>query len=134
LGNKFVDFIELKNNDIVIWTSNVILIYNKKYNLIQRIDEIECGNLCQREDSDYGHITYYDINSIYEMKKEKLVSCNSYELKFYEKNKDKYNLISTEKMEIDVQFIFEIKPNVLILIQKHYDESYWMIWKEMINI
>ncbi len=29
LGNKIVDFIELKNCDIVIWTSNVILIYNK---------------------------------------------------------------------------------------------------------
>ena len=30
LGNKFVDLIELKNCDIVIWTSNVILIYNKE--------------------------------------------------------------------------------------------------------
>ena len=123
-GNGFVDFIELKNCDIVIWTSNVILIYNKEYNLIQRIDEVEQGNLCIREDSDYDHVTYYDINSIYEMKNGKLVSCNSYGLKFYEKDKDKYNLISTEKMEIDVHFILEIKPNILILLQKHYDESF----------
>jgi len=123
-GNRFVDFIELKNCDIVIWTSNVILIYNKEYNLIQRIDEVEQGNLCIREDSDYDHVTYYDINSIYEMKNGKLVSCNSYGLKFYEKDKDKYNLISTEKMEIDVHFILEIKPNILILLQKHYDESF----------
>ena len=27
-------------------------------------------------------------------------------------------------MEIDVHFIYEIKPNVLILLQKHYDESW----------
>jgi hypothetical protein len=124
LGNKFVDFIELKNCGIVIWTSNVILIYDKKYNLIQRIDEREHGNICHREDYDYDSVTYYDINSMYEMKNGKLVSCNSYGLKFYEKDKDKYNLISTEKMKIDVHFIYEIKPNVLILLQKHYDESF----------
>ena len=123
IRNEFVDFIELKNYDIVLWTSNVILIYDKECNLIQRIDEREHGNICKREDYDYGSTTYYDINSIYEMKNGKLVSCNSYGLKFYVKDKEKYNLISTEKMEIDVQFIYEIKPNVLILIQKHYDES-----------
>ena len=114
MGNKFVDFIELKNSDIVLWTSNIILIYNKEYNLIQKIDEREHGNLCQREDYDYDIVTYYYINSIYEMKNGKLVSCNFYGLKFY-KNIDKYNLILTEKMEINVHFIFEIKPNVLIL-------------------
>ena len=124
MGNKFIDFIELKNCDIVLWTSNVILIYDKECNLIQRIDEAEDGNLCHRKDYDYDSVTYYDINSIYEMKNGKLVSCNSYGLKFYEKDKDKYNLISTEKMEIDVHFIYEIKPNVLILLQKHYDESF----------
>jgi len=123
-GNAFVDFIELKNCNIVIWTSNVILIYNKKYNLIQRINEREHGNLCQRKNYKYGCDTYYDINSIYEMKNGKLVSCNSYGLKFYEKNKDKYNLISTKKMEIDVHFILELKPNILLLLQKHYDELF----------
>ena len=30
-------------------------------------------------------------------------------------------------MEIDVHFIYEIKPNILILLQKHYDES----WDDM---
>ena len=105
------------------------MIYDKEYNLIQRIDENEHGNKCKRKDYDYGSSTYYNINSIYEMKNGKLVSCNSYGLKFYEKDKDeyKYDLISTEKMEIDVHFIYEIKPNVLILLQKHYDES----WDDM---
>ena len=127
IRNKFVDFIELKNCDIVLWTTSVILIYDKECNLIQRIDEREHGNICKREDYDYGSTTYYDINSIYEMKNEKLVSCNSYGLKFYEKDRDKYNLISTEKIEIDVHFIYEINPNELILLQKHYDES----WSDM---
>ena len=78
IGYEFVDFIELKNCNIILWTSNVILIYNKEYNLIQRIDESEHGNICVKEDSDYGSVTYYDINSIFEMKNGKLVSCNSY--------------------------------------------------------
>ena len=58
IRNEFVDFIELKNSDIVLWTSSVILIYNKQYNLIQRIDEREHGNICKREDYDYGSTTY----------------------------------------------------------------------------
>ena len=53
IGNEFVDFIEINNSDIVLWTSNVILIYDKKYNLIQKIDEMEYENLCKREDYDY---------------------------------------------------------------------------------
>ena len=127
IRNEFIDFIELKNSDIVLWTTSVILIYDKECNLIQRIDEREHGNICKREDYDYGSSSYYDINSIYEMKNGKLVSCNSYGLKFYEKDKDKYNLILTERMEIDVHFIYEINPNELILLQKHYDES----WSDM---
>ena len=27
-------------------------------------------------------------------------------------------------MEIDVHFLIKIKPNVLVLLQKHYDEIY----------
>ena len=127
IWNEFVDFIELKNCDIVLWITSVILIYDKECNLIQRIDEREHGNICKREDYDYGSTTYYDINSIFEMKNGKLVSCNSYGLKFYEKAKDQYNLISTAKIEIDVHFIYEINPNELILLQKHYDES----WSDM---
>ena len=118
--NRFVDFIELKNCDIVLWTSSAILIYNKEYKLIKGIDQREHGNIYKREDINYGSTTYYNINSMYEMKNGKLVSCNSYGLRFYEK--DKYILISTEKMEIDVHLIMKIKPNILILLQKHYDE------------
>ena len=123
--NKFIDFLELNNSDIVMWTSNIILIYDKKFNLKQRIDEFEHGNKCTREDYDYDYHTYYEINSIHELKNRKLVSCNSYGLKFYEKdNNSKYNLISTEKMDVDVHYLIEFKPNILILLQKHYDEIY----------
>ena len=124
-GNEFVDFIELNNFDIAIWTSNVILIYNKDYNLFQKIDEYAQGNKSQREDYDYDTVEYYEINSIHELKNGKLVSCNSYGLKFYEKDSDgKYNLISTEKMEVDVNSLIEIKPNLLILLHKHFDETF----------
>ena len=123
-NNKFIDFLELKNSNIVLWTSNIILIYDKDYNLIQKIDEYEPGNKSKREDYDYGTHEYYEINSIYELKNGKLISCNSYGLKFYEKDNNRYNLILTEKIEIDVDYVVEIKPNILILLQKHYDEKY----------
>ena len=109
------------------------MIYNKWFNLIKRIDEIEHGNLYKRKGYDYGSVNYYEINSIYEMKNRKLVLYNSHGLKFCEKDKDKYNLMSIEKMKIDAHFIYEIKPNILILLQKRL-MNLSMIWKEMINI
>ena len=33
-------------------------------------------------------------------------------------------MVFNEKMEIDVHFLIKIKPNVLVLLQKHYDEIY----------
>ena len=123
--NILIDFIELNNSDIVIWTSNIFLIYDKEYNLKQKINEFEHGNLSIMEDYDYGPSTYYELNSICELKDGKLVSCNSYGLKFYEKDDNgKYKLISTEKMDVDVHFLVEIKPNLLILLQKHFDETF----------
>ena len=98
--NILIDFIELNNSDIVIWTSNIFLIYDKEYNLKQKINEFEHGNLSTMEDYDYGPMTYYELNSISELKDGKLVSCNSYGLKFYKKDDNgKYKLISTEKMD-----------------------------------
>ena len=125
IGNDFIDFIELENSNIVIWTSNDFLIYDKNYNLIQKIDEYAQKNKCQRKDYDYGTVNYYEINSMSELKNEKLISCNSYGLKFYEKdNEGKYNLILNEKMEIDANSLIEIKPNILIILHKHFDETF----------
>ena len=70
-GNKFIDFKELKNSDIIIWSSNIILIYNKEFNLIQRIDEVEYRDKCKRKDYDYDISIYYEINSVREIKKGK---------------------------------------------------------------
>ena len=54
-----------------------------------------------KKDYNYDTETYYDINSIYEIKNGKLVSYNSYGPKFYEKDKDKDkdNLILTGKID-----------------------------------
>ena len=101
------------------------MIYDKDYNLFRKIDEYAQGNKTQRKDYDCDTVEYYVINSIHELKNGKLVSCNSYGLKFYEKDNDgKYNLISTEKMEVDVNSLIEIKPNLLILLHKHFDETF----------
>ena len=33
-------------------------------------------------------------------------------------------MVFNEKMEIDVHFLIGLKPNLLVLLQKHYDEIY----------
>ena len=49
-----------------MWTSNIILIYDKKFNLKQRIDEFEHGNKCTREDYDYDyHNCFLYYNNIF---------------------------------------------------------------------
>ena len=47
-----------------------------------------------------------------------VIQVNSYGLKFYSKNNDKYSLISKKKLELHVENILEIKENNFILFQK----------------
>jgi len=118
-------FIELKNNDLLLWTSKIIMIYKKNknsYKLLQIINEFKQGTNYIKY-SEYSRYRdkedeCYDLNSLHELRNGLVVSCNSYGLKFYSKNNDKYNLISKLKIEYNVENILEIKENNLILFQK----------------
>ena len=116
-------FIELKNGDLLLWTSEIIIIYtqiNKSYKLLQIINEYEKGTSHCFESTRYGikEIECYNLNSLHELRNGFVVSCNSYGLKFYSKNNDKYNLISKEKSYYDAENILEIKEDFFILFQK----------------
>jgi hypothetical protein len=119
---RLLDFIELKNNDLLLWTSKIIIIYKQSkesYKLLQVINEFKQGtNYIEYDSDDDSETESYNLNSLHELRNGLLVSCNSYGLKFYSKNNDKYNLISKHKIEYNVENILEIKENNLILFQK----------------
>ena len=97
------DFLELHNNDIVIWSRNLILFYkltNKGYECYQNIK------------------SNYLINSVYELKNKNLVTCGSFGLNIYTKKKNKYNLLEEHPLEGEVTNIIEKNENSLIIIRK----------------
>ena len=118
---ELIDFIELKNNDLLLWNSKIIIIYKqikKSYKLFQVINEFKQGtNYIKYSKYKNKKTEYYNLNSLYELKNGLVVSCNSYGLKFYSKNNDKYILISKQKI-FNVENILEIKENNFILFQK----------------
>ena len=108
--NTLIDFKELKYKEIVIWNSLFIFIYKKSnngYELIQTIDENEQETNKNNKRRIKEH--YYRLNSIYQLKNGILVSCNSYGLKFYKKEKNEYILESKYNTEYDAKNIIEIK-------------------------
>ena len=119
------DFIELKNSDLVIFSSDKILIYQKsgkKYQLYQIINSSE-GVKEKVDENKVGcyfpsRTKKFEINSIYELTNGKLISCNSYGLTMYTKANEKYISDSKHEIEIDVRKVIELNPNKIILLQR----------------
>ena len=96
-------FIESKNNDLLLWTSKIIIIYKKirnSYKLLQIINEFKQGTN-YIEYSEYSRYRdketeCYDLNSLHELR----------------------NGLSKQKIELNVENILEIKENNFILFQK----------------
>lgn len=136
------DFIELKNLDLVLWTSENILFYKlseNEYKLYQNInsfdetkkeeikeikeeDELDIYNF--EDEDDTGKNKEFNINSLNELSNNKLVCCNSLGLIIYKKENDKYVFESKHEMDIDVRKIIEITENKIILLQR-YHYYYW---------
>ena len=122
------DFIELKNSDLVLWSSDKISIYHKsgkKYQPYQIINGSEGIKEKVDENDDDGYFFHseskkFEINSIYELTNGKLISCNSNGLTIYAKANEKYVSESKHEMEIDVRKIIELNPNHLILFQRYH--------------
>ena len=115
---RFIDFIEMKNSDLVLCTFKMILfykLYGKEYKLNQVIDR------------------YLEINSLYELSNGNLVSCGSFGMEIYYKNKEKNEYIllyePTRRYTYDddrlgVQTIIEIKLNEVILLKCYHKYPY----------
>lgn len=118
--STLIDFLVLKNNDLVIWNSVIIFFYNlksKEYKLYQTINEYN-PKIDKEKFGKYEGIYIY-VKSIYELLNGNLVTYNSVGLKIYYKKNNEYYLNSKLIFNF-VEKIVEIWPNVLILFQREY--------------
>ena len=125
-----IDFIKLKNLDLVLWTTKAtILFYNlcdSNYSLSQTIKENIQKEEKEEEEFFYMERFYsnnkdvYNINSIYQLSNGNIVSCNTNGIKIYSKKNDKYELELSYPMDIEVMNAIEIKINQLILFQANF--------------
>jgi hypothetical protein len=123
-----IDLIELKNLDLVLWTTKDTILFYKftdnNYTLSQKINE----NIQKEEKDDYffrerfysNNKDVYNINSIYQLTNGNILSCNTDGIKIYCIKNDKYELELNYPMDIEVINAIEIKSNQLILFQVNF--------------
>ena len=119
--SRFVNFLELKNKDIIIWTYRVILLYKltkRNYILYQVINEHEQASKKIIDNYPWKPFEYYNIISICELLNGNLVSCNSCGLRIYYKENNIYVLKDIIDFQYDIDNAIEIKPNVLLLLKR----------------
>ena len=119
--DMFEDFIELKNKDLVLWSSGKIFYYNKienNYKLCQIINELKQQKnrteICQ-----IGKVEIYNLYNVIELDNNTLLSCNSIGIKLYNYNNKEYKLIKVIRMFLDVKNMIQIKDNNYLVIH-HY--------------
>ena len=126
-----IDFIELKNFDLVLWTTKATILFYKltdnNYTLSQtiseKIQEEKKEEYFFRERFYSNNKDVYNINSIYQLTNGNLLSCNTNGIKIYTKKNDKYELELNYPMDIEVMLAIEIKLNQLILFQVNFESG-----------
>lgn len=126
-----IDFIELKNFDLVLWTTKAKILFYKladnNYTLSQtiseKIQEEKKEEYFFRERFYSNNKDVYNINSIYQLTNGNLLSCNTNGIKIYTKKNDKYELELNYPMDIEVMLAIEIKLNQLILFQVNFESG-----------
>ena len=126
-----IDFIELKNFDLVLWTTKATILFYKltdnNYTLSQtiseKIQEEKKEEYFFRERFYSNNKDVYNINSIYQLTNGNLLSCNTNGIKIYSKKNDKYELELNYPMDIEVMLAIEIKLNQLILFQVNFESG-----------
>ena len=123
-----INFLELKNSDLVLWTTEANILFYKlsdsNYIFSQAINE----NTQKEEEKRYFHMERfysnnkddYNINSIFQLSNGNLVSCNTNGIKIYCNKNDKYELELNCPMDIEVISAIENKANQLVLFQANF--------------
>ena len=132
----YANFLELKNFDLVLWTSKLIYLLkfcNKKYILYQKINLLNKDMFVSKLDEILGKLGLFDINknkinSICELSNGNLIICLNSGLNIYHKIKIKekdifeYKLLSEHEI-YNVKNIIELNSNELILLQKYHSPN-----------
>ena len=108
----------MKNLDLVFWTYEDFYFYYLSQKIYIKYQEInESNQETENDDSEFNYFRYerrirerenYKINSICQLKNGNLVSCNSYGIKIYSKEKDKYILKQNIKYIKDLKMLLKL--------------------------
>ena len=114
-----INFIELNNKVLLLWTSRIIFFYSlsgKNYKLYQTIEESNLDKLI-KEKSNCSNLSFFYFDDIIEIKNGNLVLCSYIGIKVYTKKKEQYNFKYYYPSEYYLQNILKIESNKLILFQ-----------------
>lgn len=117
---RLKNFIELKNKDLVLWTSTIILfytLYDKKYKLYQTIDKSIEEDKISKENKSYYKLSKFYFANIIEIDNGNLVLCSYLGIKLYIKKKDQYYFNYYYSTVYDLEDALSIKFNSLVLFQ-----------------
>ena len=120
IDNNFYDFIELKNKDLILWSTGKIFHYKKfdnSYKLSQVINEVT-QQKNETQITQIGYMEIYDLYNIIELDNNILLSCNSVGIKYYNFINNEYKLEKVIPM-LDVSNVIQINPNNPLIIH-HY--------------
>ena len=118
-------FVELKNKDIVIWSNDYLFFYNifnEKYTQYQIIRDTDI-NYEYRDCLPDPIVNYSKICSVVELMDGNLATCNSFTIKLYKKQNNKYEKIFRLKHDKNNIFISRVIGNykdILILYSSQY--------------
>ena len=137
-------FLELKNNDLIIYSWSEIFCYKLKkdynYELYQTIDESnqEINKTKKREIFKFNYFSnndiYYIIN-VYELSNGDLVSCNTYGIKIYKKDiNGQYKFSIFQQIDEDARYLLEINNNILIIYGDLDDSPSTTLFSEIYSL
>ena len=126
-----IDFIELKNSGLVLWTTKAIILFYKMIDNNYRLSQTVSEKIQKEKKEEYffrerfysNNTDVYNINSIYQLTNGNILSCNTNGIKIYSKKNDKYELELDYPMDIEVMLAIEIKLNQLILFQVNFESG-----------
>ena len=124
--NLYYGFIELMNKDLILWSRGKIFYYKKfdnNYKLSQTINELE-QQQNRSEMRQAGNIQIYDLNNIFELDNNTLISCNSIGLKLYNIVQNEIKFVKAIPMFLDVENIILINTNIFLVIHHNISTTF----------
>jgi hypothetical protein len=118
-------FVELKNKDIVIWSNDYLFFYNifnEKYSQYQVIHDTDIS-YTYNDFFPKSNVNYSKLCSVIELMDGNLATCNSFMIKLYKKQNNKYEKIfklEHDRNDINISRVIGNYKDILILYSSQY--------------